>query len=144
MQIKYDLKASDCMIREHAIWLSLNSIFGIKVWRCNLFSKLVIRLQCLLQCKLHFEIFCKKLSYDQFIILIMCNSIWESTLIIWHVIKKGGDGRINSKMMTINSFEKREEKKKISMTCLNEKMMNLTRHNENKTKIIVETLAITS
>ena len=46
-------------------------------------------------------------------------------------------------MMTINSFEK-GRKKKISITYLNEKMINLTWHNDDKTKFIVEASAIIS
>ena len=46
------------MIRKHAIFVFSNTIFGFKF-------------------EVHFEIFCKKLSYDTFIIVIILYNIWE-------------------------------------------------------------------
>jgi hypothetical protein len=58
MQIKYDINTPNFMIRKHAIFVFSNTIFGFKF-------------------EVHFEIFCKKLSYNTFIIVIMLYNIWE-------------------------------------------------------------------
>ena len=65
------------MIKKHAVCVFLNTIFWLIVVKTRLFSKLVTRLQCLVQIKVHFEIFSKKLSYNTFIILIICYNISE-------------------------------------------------------------------
>jgi hypothetical protein len=69
MQIKYDINVPDFIIRERAVCVFSNTIFGLKVVKTCPFSKLVTRLRYLVQFEMHFEIFCKKLSYNTFIIL---------------------------------------------------------------------------
>ena len=56
MQIKYDINTPNFMIREHAVCVFSNTIFGLKF-------------------KVYFEIFYKTLSYNTFIILIMYYNI---------------------------------------------------------------------
>ena len=40
MKIKYDIYALDLMIREHAVYVFSNTIFGFKVVKTQLFSKI--------------------------------------------------------------------------------------------------------
>ncbi len=64
------------MIREHTISVFSNTNFGCKVMKMWHFSKLITRLRYPVQFEVYFEIFYKKISYDPFIILIMCYNIW--------------------------------------------------------------------
>ncbi len=77
MQIKYEKNAPDFMIRKHAICFFQTRFFGLKLWKRDLFSKLVTLLRYLVQFEVHFEIFGMKLPYNTFIILIMFYIIWE-------------------------------------------------------------------
>ena len=47
-----------------------------------------------MQCKVHFKIFCKKLSYDPFIILIMCNQYLRNQLQLYDLSLKGEEMQI--------------------------------------------------
>ncbi len=59
---------------ERMSFVSLKTRFlGLKSWRHDLFKT---RLWFPVQYELYFEIFYKKLSYNPFIIIIMCNNIW--------------------------------------------------------------------
>ena len=116
------------------------------------FSNLVTRLQCLMQCEVHFKIFHKKLSYDPSVIFIMCYNIWGTNFSYMACYKK------ERWWQTIIKFElkrgwrlifwkkekikRKKERSKMSMTWFYEIMMDLTWPNEDMAEFIVKNLSI--